>query len=279
VAELWRRAWDVTVDGTRLDGLDVSFEVEKSTAREPNKATLRIWNLSPTRRQSLEGLTTTRGAARIRVEIVAGYKDQAGLIFRGDLRSALTSRQGPDLVTTLEGEDGGRSVLSSRVSRSFPAGTTAAVVVRACAEALGVGLGNALDAVAQAQFTGGGNTFREGTTLSGQASEELHGLFRSLGLTHSIQNGVLQVQRRGQALQATAVRLAPETGLIGRPEVDVGGLVKLQSLMNPDIYPGRVLQLDPGPGIRPSGFFQAKKVIYRGDTAGNDWLCEVEART
>lgn len=261
----------------RFTDLDVSFDVEKSTLREPNKCGLTVYNLGPDHRAQLEQLNTYRktGPGRIRVVLEAGYQDPGpSLIFRGDLRNAL-STQDPDRtwVTKIEGEDGGRAVLWSRVNRSFPAGTRVDTVVRACAEAMGVGVGNLDDVVQNLRLESGGAVFTEGTVLSGRAPEELDGVLRSVGLTWSVQDGVLQLLQRGQALQSTAVRLSADTGLVGAPTRTPDGTVIARMLMLPDVYPGRQVWLDTD-AVR--GYFRVKKAKYTGDSAGDAWYIATE---
>jgi|ADGO01.1.fsa_nt_gi hypothetical protein len=158
MARLFGRTWRVRIDTIQFTELDCSFTVEKSTKREPNKCSIRVWNLTAEHRAQLESLSVTRqrGPGRIRVELEAGYGDRTSLLFRGDLRHATTVREGPDLVTELEGEDGGRAVLWSRVNRSFPPGTRVDQVVRACAAAMGVGAGNTDELLRGARFEGVG---------------------------------------------------------------------------------------------------------------------------
>jgi hypothetical protein len=275
VARLFKRAWKVKVDTLQFSELDISFEVEKTGRREPNKCSLKIWNLTRDHRRQLEALTVRRGQGQIRVELEAGYQNQLGLIFRGDLRRASSHREGPDVITEVEGEDGGRAVLWGRVNRSFPAGTPVETVLRACAEAMGVGMGNLAEASAGARLEGGGNTFAEGTVLSGPAAEELDHLLRSMGLRYSVQNGVLQILQRGQALQTTAVRLSPTTGLVDSPEVNADGTVSATCLLNPDIYPGRQVQFD---SVDLAGTYRVEKAKYQGDSFGGEWYIHMECQ-
>lgn len=277
MARLFQRVWRVRVDTLQFRGLDISFEVEKSTKAEPNKASIRVWNLTQDHRRQLEAMSVRRGQGRIKVELEVGYggTEQTGLIFRGDFRRAPSSAEGPDWVTELEGSDGGGAVLWSRVNRSFPAGTTVEAVVRACADAMGVGAGNSREVMARARLEGGGDTFPEGTVLSGSAAEELGHLLRSIGLRYSIQDGVLQVLERGQALQSTAVRLSPQTGLIDTPVTNADGTVSATCLLIPDIYPGRQVRFD---GVDQAGFYRVEKAKYQGDTFGTEWYIHMECQ-
>lgn len=267
---LFDRKWRIRIDDFETDILDVSFEIEKTIGHKPNTCSLNVYNLSESHRRQLEQLNVYRKSrpGRIRVEVEAGYAEGTSLIFRGDLRTAISKQEVSSWLTHIEGEDGGRAVRWSRVNRSFPPGTPIATVIRALAQAMGVGEGNANDVAASSQFLTGGDTFAEGTVLSGPAPDQLRTILRSLGLTYSIQDGVLQVLRRGNALQATAVRLAPGSGLIDTPVRGADGKITAKCLIIPDLYPGRKVFFDV-PGI--SGFFRIREAKYAGDTAGLDW--------
>lgn len=268
--KLFNRKWRVRVDDFETDILDLSFEIGKTIDHKPNTCSLNVYNLSESHRRQLEQLNVYRKnrPGRIRVEVEAGYEEQTSLLFRGDLRTAISRQEASSWVTHIEGEDGGRAVRWSRVNRSFPPGTPVLTVIRALAQAMGVGEGNANEAAARARFITGGDSFSEGTVLSGPAPDQMRTILRSLGLTYSIQDGVLQVLQRGRALQTTAVRLAPGSGLIDYPVRAADGKVTAKTLIMPDLYPGRKVFFDV-PGL--SGFFRIRESKYTGDTAGVDW--------
>jgi hypothetical protein len=261
------------LDTLRIRGLDIQFTIEKSARHEPNKAQIKVWNLTRDHRRQIQSLSRSRGAGRIRAQLEAGYEGMTGILFSGNLRTADSAPEGPDYITSVEGEDGGHAYQTTRVNESFPPGTSIATPVRACARALGVGLGNLEDAIASATLEGGGTTFPSGTAISGRAADELTELLRSCGLRWSVQNGVLQILRRNEALQSTAVRLTPTSGLIGIPSVDADGKVKARALLNSDIYPGRTVQFET---IDLSGTYRVEKAKYIGDSFGQDWYVDVE---
>lgn len=278
---LFGRSWRLRVDTLQFSGtgkpgdITMSFDVEKTIKAEPNKATIKIWNLIQDHQRQLQALSVQKGRGRIRVELEAGYQSGMMLLFRGDLRRAGTSRSGPDLITEVSGEDGGRSVIWSRVNRSFPPGTTVEVVAKACAEAMGLGLGNLPEIVRGKRMGSAGSTFFDGCVLSGNAADELTHILRSLGLSYSIQDGAVQVIERGKALQASAVVLGSGTGLIDRPVVNADGTVSASSLLIPDLYPGRKVQFDT---VDLAGIYTLQKTNYVGGTEDNEWYCNMEAK-
>lgn len=275
---LYIRRFALTLGATRIDGLDVDFKIVKSTKREPNTASLTVYNLSETHRRELEAVQT------LRVQFEAGY-DSTGLsmLFRGDLRTGESPRGGrklstevdaSDVKTLIEATDGGQTVLVRRVNRSFPPGTSVATVLGAAIDAAGIGRGNLQDFASQ-PLEGASATFVNGTVLYGWASEEIDQIVRSMGLRWSVQNGNFQGLVRGRPLQTSAVRLSPTTGLVGSPEVDEKGNVKATALIQPGLDPGRKILLE---SRKLTGGYEVKRVEYSGSTYSGDYYANLELK-
>ncbi len=283
MSKFFKKVWRVSIDTLQTDCHDIAFEITKTKKRQPNTASLTIWNLSEPQRRQIEALSiptktaagkATHGRGKIRVQIEAGYEGNTSLLFRGDLRTAITTREGPDLVTTIEGDDGGRDVLLARVSRSYAAGTPVKTAVRDLASALGVGTGN-LEALTYT--TRGGGTFSNGTVLSGKADEQLTRLLHSCQLTWSIQNGALQILEAGKGLSTSAVLLSPSTGLVGTPSVSPEGYISFVALLVPGVFPGSRVKIQC-PTLTTTA--TVVNVTHTGDSsvAGPPWYHVGECR-
>lgn len=273
MTELRNKDYALTLDRTLIRGLDISFEVQRSTRHEPNKATIKVWNLNADHRRELQSLSRTRGPGRIPCKLEAGYAGATSVIFQGQLQTAESVPDGPNWLTTVEGQDSGHAYRTSRVNESFPPGTSIEIVLRRLVNALGVGEGNLASEVAGITFLAGGSTFPDGTTISGRASDELTELLRSCGLRWSVQNGIVQILRLNRALQSTAVRLSPRTGLVGTPSVDADGKVTARALMIADLYPGRQVQFD---SAEVSGLYRIERTKHTGNTDGAEWYTDLE---
>ena len=273
MTELRNKDYTLTLDRTRIRGLDVSFEVQRSTRHEPNKATIKVWNLNPDHRRELQSLSRTHGPGRIACQLDAGYVGSTQVIFSGQLQTASSVPEGPNFVTSVEGQDSGHAYRTARVNESFAPGTSIEIVARRLVAALGVGEGNLSSEIAGIAFLAGGTSFSDGTTISGRASDELTELLRSCGLRWSVQNGIVQILRRNHALQSTAVRLSPSTGLVGIPSVDADGKVMVRALMIADLYPGRQVQID---SAEVSGLHRIEKTKHTGNTDGQEWYVDLE---
>ncbi len=299
--DLKGRIWRVRIgvaDGPVLSGaietetLDIDFHIKKSLRPDPNKAEIKIYNLHEDNRHAIEALNlydpkkkhsrtggNTHGTkksprapkvGRIRVELEAGYIDTGmALLFRGDLRRAISKRAGEDIVLEIEGEDGGRTVLSSRIREAVPPGTSLLQVVRALAGALGLGEGNLLEVRAELAS----RIYTHGTTLYGSAADELKGVLRRAGVAYSIQNGVLHFRKVGPQTVARAVLLDNTSGLVGTPERDATGTVLATSLLNPDISIGGYVQLE---SKSYKGAYRVLSIEHVGSTSGTEWFHKLE---
>jgi len=266
---LFERKWSVIAGGLDVSNLDLSFDVTKSTKREPNKATIRVLNLAPESRSKVSDSET--------ISLRAGYKADGEippLLFLGDVRKVTHAYDAGTYTTTIEARDGGRAYSGARVSRSYNPGAPIATVLGDLANALGIGAGNLRDFAASARLSGT-DTFPEGFVSSGQASTVLTGILRGAGLRWSVQNSALQIQRLREPLRVLAERLAPETGLIGSPAVGEKGSVSVRALLRPGLEPGRPVRVEAAHVV---GDFEIRSVKFEGSTFGPEWYAALDLR-
>jgi hypothetical protein len=266
VAELYHRVAVVTVGTTRVSGLRTSFSVKRTLRQEPNTARLSIWNLARETRKALQ-------QDSVPVLLEAGYRDNTSQLFSGDLRNVTSVRDGPDWLTSFESGDGENAFRSARLSKALKSATFEGLLKEA-AQSMGVGVGNALELAKQGKFEKAIKALTSGVTLSGFSRRVMDRLTRSAGLEWSIQDGQLQLLERGKALAGTAVLLTPNTGLIGSPEIGEGGVVAAKSLLQPDIFPGRKVEIR---AAQVNGFYRVETITYDGDTHGTNWYVDMEA--
>lgn len=268
------RAWRLDVDRTRIEGtagkgLEISFDVTRSLEQASNSAQVRIWGLKAETRQALSGLSVKgKRPGKIKTELHAGTDKALFLLFHGDLRYSHSERDGSDWVTTVEGEDGGRAQADSQINRSFAPGTRVDQVALACANALGLGLGNLPQAL-----KGTSQTFDSGTTVSGKASDNLRGLLKSLDLRYSVQHGVIQVLATDRGLQIPQVLISKNTGLVGSPTRTPEGRVLARVLLQPGLDPGVRARLQSD---EFKGTYIVRSNKMAGDASGQEWYSDLE---
>lgn len=262
--KVYGRRWRVQVGTLDTTLLDVKFKVNRSLYSRAGTCELEIANLSPDHRHEL----VTARRYHTFVEVQAGYIDGMSLLFRGDLRKAIPSRDGTDWTVKVTAGDGEHAIRTARVSRSFSPGTSVGAVVQHIAETMGVGIGNAREALRGARLGEGESVFPEGTVLYGSAAAELTRLCAAARLTWTVQDGNLQVLPLGGALERTALVLGPDTGMVGAPEIVNRRTVNVKALLIPGLVPGQQVILN---SAIVTGTWRITEAEYAGDTEGPDW--------
>jgi hypothetical protein len=270
---LFDRDYTVTVSlpggllAIAITGLHCIFSVKKNLKSQANTVDLKIYNLSDANSSAIQSLPQAV------VQIDAGYVGQKSTLFLGDVRTHTVVRENEDLVTHMGAGDGEKAMQHARISQPFHKGSTIQQVLTALATALGVDPGNVPQAAAQlAPF---GSMFTMGTVLHGSAARELTRVLSSVGYDWSIQNGKLQVLSIKQALIGQAILLTPFSGLLDSPSIDKDGMLNCKALMQPDIFPGRLLVLT---SESLQGQFRVEETTHTGDTHESDWSVDIKAR-
>ncbi len=280
MSELFNRDFRVTL-GTRAirarpddsektrPTLRVTFKIERGISRDPNTAEVAIYNLSKASRSAIQEKT-------IPTLIEAGYVNNLTQLFSGNLTFARHEREGTDWVSMFEAGDGSVLLQSSRINESFAPGTSIDTVINRVVECSGLGPGNVAEELSKGNFRGALTEFKKGYTSSGKCADELKRLTESAGLNFSVQDGQVQLLRAGGTNGDDAVVLSASTGLIGAPEVGEDGIVSARSLLQGKLSPGRPVSITST--LIDTAFFRIEKVTHTGDTAGDDWYSDIEAR-
>lgn len=259
MAEQFGRKIRVQVGSVVVEQNRVKFNVKTSLRSKPNIGSIDIYNLNESKRDEIDSLVDTGS-----IQLDAGYATTGvGTIFIGNISRAGSRWDNGDWITTIEAGDGRRAMRRRRVNASHAAGTPAEQILRQVGGALGIGQGN-LDRIAS-RITGSVASTR---TVSGNAAAVLDELTRDLGLEWSVQRGNLQFVERGAALAGEAIVLKPGSGLIGSPERNKDGTVTAESVIIPDLFPGRQIRIL---SRKITGNFRVQTAEYAGDTHGPDW--------
>lgn len=288
--KLFDRRYKLSIDDGKLEitQLHVEFRIAKSITKEPNKAEIKVYNLTASQRGELEKNRNRMGslANPIKLEFEAGYKDKTSVIFSGNIRTIYSERQGADIITTFASADGIAQVRLARVSFSVKKGTGILDTVKQIAKKGDLSIGNLEKAITSASISSLGSTFPEGTTIDGSAYDELQRIVESAGFEVSMQNGVLQFKPQGKAVGGELLDLASDSGLIDSPTVEVNQdpgkpakgekYVRAKALIVPGLFPGR------GVRLKSEGFngdYEVVTVEYQGQLAGNDWYANLKLRS
>jgi hypothetical protein len=254
--------------GFELSNLHAIFSAKKNLKPEPNTCKVRIFNLAPETRRVLET------SKKLVLRLEAGYPNLVAQLFLGEVRSAHTTRQGPDLITEIDTGDSEKDLQAARIHMVIGPKVPTSVAIAAIARSIPVGQGNVAQVVTRLNAKGSA-IFGPGTVLSGSSAQLLTDICRSADLEWSIDDGVLQILDRGKALNDKAVSLSSETGLVGSPTVDHKGIVSALAFIQPDLRPGRKVAFD---SLDFRGGYKIQECEYVGDTHGNEWFVKLACR-
>ena len=296
----------VTVDGFAVETLRIGFTIEKDLRPKPNSAEIIIYNLSRSSRERLH--RHSAGKKKIPVVVEAGYRNTGRvLLFAGHMREAFSKAETDGTwATTLRAGDGDVNLRKTRKATSLRPGVSVERVIGDQFKALSVGLGNAytefknqLKAGANIDADRLGKALSSGMNGSGGAAGIAAQMADSAGLEYSVQDGQVQVLKKGDVLAMRALVLSPQTGLEGSPSVDADGTMHLRARLVPGLSPGYPIQVTTysradlqtfaQTGVYPGGLSKAdrgeldtvyriEKVRFVGDSWGPDWNAEIDAR-
>ena len=243
--------------GRQVTNLRMAFKIEKTSESFPNKAEIRVWNMSESSRSLAE-------RQQLKLFFEAGYGGKNRGLFVGSGGRVLSRREGPDIITEFEYGDGETEFQNAKLDFSFNPGTSVKEVFSKLTETIGLPLGE--------QKGIKDETFLSGLTLSGPVRDHLDNLTERQNLEWSIQDGEVQIIPKGDTITGEDVFLTPETGLIGSPKKKDKGL-EITSLLIPEIRPGRKLKLE---SEFLKGIYRILKVTHQGDTHGKEWYSVTE---
>jgi hypothetical protein len=256
------------VEALRIEGLRCTFKIEKTLTKEPNKADVKVFNLSQASRARCQG----KG---IPIVLHAGYAGTVAQIFSGDCRQADSEKVGVDWETRFQCGDGERAYAFAHFSDSFRPGTMLKDVLVKVGKTLCTDPGNLLQAVTDIP-----NSFASGFVAHGP-SASLMSQHMPDGYTWSVQNGRMEVLKSGATTADMGPLLSPNTGLVGTPAVGSpdkkGGPAtwKVKCLLQPSVRPGQRIAVQRTE-TAPIEEFKVVKVVHTGDTNGGDFYSELE---
>lgn len=284
--------------GSLIEDLQITFKVTRTSDAAKNKATMRVFNLSPDTRARFEDSDddeTNNPVVILQTQYAEDVSDSSSTrgfqtVFTGQVVNAITSKVGPDLITQIEAQDGYVPLreglvgqLPNPAGRNFPAGTTRRVVLNQLITDLGVPVGEIRD---------GGSLdarFENGVTIEGPIRLALDSLLDAVNVDWSIQDDSFVAIRKDLASDEQILVLSPSTGMIGSPQAKKGKAnrttgaenessagIKVKSLLSPTLLPNRRVRVISEQYPDPGTIFKATKVTHSGDFRGTNWTTEAE---
>lgn len=253
--------------GFEIDGLHISFSIEKSEKEAQNTGKVTIWNLNKTHLSALNEKDCS-------VVLKAGYRNRLSVIFSGIVSFVSTTQADGDVQTEIEVVDNLVQIRDTFVSLSYNGTVNWKAIFDDTAAQMGVVVSYSFNA----EFTEVANGF----SFVGKAIDIISKGCACCGLSHSIQNGVLQIKKTNDVMSREVYLLSAETGLIGTPakvlmaEDQTGGNKStvgwdVEYLLNGAIQVDDYVRLD---SKYVSGYFRVYSVQIDGDNMSGDWVCK-----
>lgn len=242
----WLRQVEVSLSGsssaTIRGGGDRDLRIEAligvSTLQAPNPGRIRIYNPNPQTIAQFQQAEKQGGT----VLLSAGYVDNFGPIYRGDLKQTLYARETPvDAYIDLFCGENQNAYDGSRVSKTLAKGWTPQDKVQV-----------ALDAMKPYGITGLGKVnvdlstpaYPRGRPFVGMARDLLRQASLAAGATWSMQNGKIDIINPDKAIPSTsAIVLNSQTGLVSFPQQSASGIIA-RCLINPAITVHSQVKID-----------------------------------
>ena len=204
--------------GLSIKDLRVQFEVEKTVESAPNEAKIRIFNLTPENEEKIKEEFDE-------VILNAGYKDNIGMIFRGNIQHVYRYREKTDTITEIIASDGDKDYRLATINTTFAAGSTNLDIIDAALNSFqGVGDTNRGTIAVPAKV------YLRGKVVTSNSRAALDNVSKECGINWSIQNGELDMISVDDFLPDVVV-INKNTGMLGSPTVTDKG-IEVRCLMN-----------------------------------------------
>lgn len=250
------------------DQLFVDFRVVRGISSTANSAEIGIWNLSESTRNSV-------GKEFDDIILEAGYANNVGVIFRGQIRDVEHIVYENGVRTAIYAGDGDAAFRSATVSVTVEPGATAEDVVGAVYETFereGVTRG-------EWEFPKDMRTYRRPYSMVGPSAREMDTLGRTNKFYWNIQNNAMEILPADGFLPG-AVFLSEYSGLVGSPTITDNG-VKVRATMNPGIRPNRTIVVDAKTlklnAI--SGTYRVGNAEYYGDNRDGPFFIDIQGES
>ena len=235
--------------------LRISFQADKSIRGQLNKIRIQAYNMLESRR--LRIVKDPEERKRININLRVGYKDALETVYKGTVHQCSNERQGPDIITTIEGLDGGFDFLNSYTSRTVEGSERA---VDACL--------SDMSNTATGKITERPVLTRPKVLVGNSARliEDMVGPDE----TWYIDDEQFYILKDNEVVSRFVPKISPETGLISTPTRKMQE-VTFSTLMNPSLKIGHRVDLESTTAPYLNGVYKIDTISYQGDNFGDEW--------
>lgn len=251
-----------------FDGLNVNFNISKQASAVTPSGRIIVANLTM---EDVVNITTIAGTytnvkKRKKVRLYAGYDDDIGMIFEGDITTAAPITEPPDVWLQIEATNGFFD--NNRVvSKTIKEKTSIKNVASQVASWLDV----PLQWFATASKTV--NLF-SGSGSAGQFIRKLNALGDILAFKD--EDGLVVLDLKDPKRGITN-EVSKETGMIGIPKADNNG-IRVDVLLNPHLKLGQTINLKSGLIPSINGKYWIYGLTHSGSLRDNEYVTTMQCR-
>jgi len=239
----------------------ISFDISKSTDKKLNKGTIKIYNLSETTRNQL--LKDEDEKKYMQVILKCGYSE-LGDAFKGDIYSSYVSREGTDIVITLNCIDGGYDLVHSHTCKT----------VKSKKESVNTILED-MPHIKKGFITKQIEGFRP-RVLVGNSSRLLESIVRD-GELFFFENEKAYIVKKDEPVSDLTPLISSSTGMIGVPTEKQKKIV-FNTLINTDLRLHGLCKIESQLNKRINGIYLIDTIKYKGDFDGGEWSQTVQCK-
>lgn len=241
--------------------LTIQFNIHRSVSASLNGMTLQIYNLSEHHRNLIyQDRFDTR---RFKIIVEMGY-DTLSTVFIGDIFQAGSSREGVNIITTIDARDGNFDTNQSVVNVTLAKGTT----LRQALEYLAKQFPNLTIGTITNNTPGMQDVFERPIVLEGNVYQLIK-LYANMKLTQPhVDLGVINILGQNEVLVNNNLSLIDaSTGLLNTPVRDQAFLT-VTTLLEPRVIMGQVVQVESKIMPQYNGIYKVLGVTHKGVISG-----------
>lgn len=268
--------------------LRVDFNIQNNEESNPNKSTIKIFNLSESNRDLI-----TNDKYAVTVSVFAGYVENNSefLIAKGDIDDILVKKMGAGTTTVLMIEDGKTEIDNAYFNKSYAKGVSKKKIIKDAVKSLKLDslLTDARIDQILSILDGSDEKNTQGSTFSQKTKDFLNTYLPKIGISWSVQNGKVLLLGHEDVVSDDMYLLTPSTGLIGQPQKTIikekkkkgdkkeSNLIgyDIQSLILPDVKIGYLLSIE---SFNFTGVVKIKSFTTSGSLFTNDWKMNIKTR-
>ncbi len=273
------RKYKLKLAGTEISEYRINFKVDKSLVGFPNLANIKIYNAPENVKKLLK-----QGD---KIELYAGYENNIGLIFKGEVVNINSTYSKPDYILEIYAGDAHKALTSSKINKTLKAGATTETIyntlvdnLHGVSKGLTEGLKNCISKK---------RSLLKAIILSGGVKEWLDKISATCGFDYAVDDGVISTVAKNKALNSGNPFLVSQTtGMLGSPEQTETGM-NVTTLLNHSFKLGHTFKIDSISTKLNVGNLMFRKVkkhsnnaLYRinsishsGDNREGEWKSEL----